>query len=109
MPITLILTAVPAIYLRKNHPSEQAFLTAPFSTRLGLSMHSVKDLRSIKTAVATLPSKSTGNSRIAHSPSWCAFETATRHQAASNKPVARAHSASIALPQESTAPHPNRT
>jgi hypothetical protein len=51
MPITLLLTAVPAIYLHKDDPDEHTFIAAPFGTRLGLSMHSVKDLRSIKSAI----------------------------------------------------------
>jgi hypothetical protein len=52
MPITLLLTAVPAIYLNKNDVGEQTFLAAPFGARLGLSMYSVKDVQSTKEAVS---------------------------------------------------------
>jgi hypothetical protein len=51
MSITLLLTAIPATYRQKNDSGEQTFVAAPFGTRLGLSMHSVKNVQNIKAAV----------------------------------------------------------
>jgi hypothetical protein len=51
MPITLVLTAIPARFIHKDGSDEQTLVTKPFGRKLGLSMSLVKDTPGIKEAV----------------------------------------------------------
>jgi hypothetical protein len=51
MPITLVLTAIPATFIPKDGSGEQTLITKPFGKKYGLSMYFVKDFESIMAAV----------------------------------------------------------
>jgi hypothetical protein len=52
MPITLVLTAIPATFIPKGGSGEQTLIAKPFGKKYGLSMYLVKDLQSIRAAVS---------------------------------------------------------
>jgi hypothetical protein len=52
MPITLILTAIPATFIPKDGSGEQTLITRPFGKKYGLSVYNVKDMQNIKAAVS---------------------------------------------------------
>ena len=51
MPITIVLTAVPAKYVRNNASNEHTLIVKAFGKKYGLALHSVSGMDDIRQAV----------------------------------------------------------
>lgn len=51
MPITLILTAIPAQFIYDNGSDQKTLIIRPFGKKYGLTVYFVKDLQGIEDAV----------------------------------------------------------